>query len=217
MLGGNLYRNGKYWLRKLSELVQADHVEYARVDHINHDPRLEEDMKNDGLPADVREKAAREMVRRREARIAYRVPEEATAACVARVKVKWLAEEVSGCKFIVMGRKKKRSDGTMTTADPVGEEFPTETVETRAWRRCLRIVASTNPALKAIEEDLRDDELGVESNLQEIATREEAREVEASARGTLAAGPVIEGLEVRMPVALTVEENLALDAELAKE
>ena len=74
-----------------------------------------------------------------------------------------------------------------------------------------------SPYRKAIEEDLRDDELGVESNLQEIATREEAREVEASARGTLAAGPVIEGLEVRMPVALTVEENLALDAELAKE
>lgn len=238
VLGGNLYRNGKYWLRKLSELVQAGHVEYARIQFINHDPRIEQDVETyKALAADLtlseeergkyaahRDASRAEMMLRRDLRIAHRVPEEAAAAAVAIVKVKWMDAEVSGCKFIVVGRKKQTRDGPKV-ADPVGEEFPTETVETRAWRRCLRIVASTNPALKAIEEDLRDDELGISEGLQEIAAGEQDREVEASRRGELHAGPVIEGLEVPMPRSnaqpvpreFTPEESLAFDLAIADE
>ncbi len=189
ILGGNIYRNGKYWLRRLSELVQDNHIEYARIQFINHDPRIEADVatydalaKDASLSDEERQKYAAhrdlsraEMMMRRDLRIKHRVPEEAAAAAVAIVKAKWLTEETVGCKFIVMGRKKQTRDGPKI-ADPVGEEFPTETVETRAWRRCLRIIASTNPALKAVEEELKDDELSVTASLQEIAQREVAQE-----------------------------------------
>lgn len=168
ILGGNIYRNGKYWLRRLSELVQNESIEWAKVVHIAADPRLEQDANNADLAEDDRVAARTELMYRRKMRQQYAVPEEATAAAVAMVKAKWLTEPVSGCKFVIKGRKKQTRNGPVD-ADPVGSEYPTETAETRAWRRCLRIIASTNPTLKAIEEELQDDELSAGVELQQIA------------------------------------------------
>ena len=154
LLGDNIYRNGKYFLRRLSEMTGAGVIEYARPDHINNDPRLVK------LAADGDAWAKDELIRRMRERIALNVPEQAIAACAFRVKLKSVAHEFVGCKFVIEGKKKtiKKRDGSgsfTVDADPVGEQFPVETVETRALRRCLRLIASQIPALAIREEELR--------------------------------------------------------------
>ena len=161
VLGDNIYRNAKYFLRRLSEMVGGELVEYVRADHVVADPRLK--IRSDAGD----EKSRLELRRREDERIAFAIPDEATAACVFRVKLKSVPHEFAGAKWIVRGRKKKVKDfqngqfkgWKEVTADPVGDETPVETVETRACRRCMRLIASTIPALKFREDEMRDQAL----------------------------------------------------------
>lgn len=132
VLGGNVYINAAYYLRRLSELIDAGLVEYAYADHIEDDPRLLK-LGPDGEG---------ESSRRLRMRIMYGVKGD-PASCVAfRVKLRNMDREVVGVKACGGGVRKN---------DPVGDAFPTETAETRAARRCMRLLVSHVPKKLATE------------------------------------------------------------------
>lgn len=126
VLGGNVYINAAYYLRRLSELIDSGLVEYAYADHIEDDPRLLK-LGPDGEG---------ESSRRLRMRIMYGVKGD-PASCVAfRVKLRSMDREVVGVKACGGGVRKN---------DPVGDAFPTETAETRAARRAMRLLVSHVP------------------------------------------------------------------------
>lgn len=126
VLGGKLYLNARFYIRKLADLIAAGAVEYAEADHVNADTRLE---------AWPEEKARRERER-----IKYQIPDEADGACVFRVKLKGMAREVVGVEWC---------GGKLAKGDPVGSAEPAKTSETRAARRAIRLIASHVPTLKS--------------------------------------------------------------------
>jgi hypothetical protein len=65
---------------------------------------------------------------------------------VFRVKVKGMTTEMTGAKA-VGGFRGKNAGGKLK--DPIGEEFPTETAESRAARRACRQIIDAFPDLKA--------------------------------------------------------------------
>jgi len=159
VLGGNIYRNAAYYLRRLSEMVEAGLVDYARHDHVHVDARLEK------LAAGGNETAKTELDRRAMVRAEFNAPDEAKAVVVFRLKLKSVSEEFVACKWAGNGTRKN---------DPVGESFPVESAETRAARRCLRLVASQMPTLKRIEDAL--DEAADVVSLDMVAAYERARD-----------------------------------------
>lgn len=134
VLGGQLYRNARFYFSRLAALHRAGLIEYAYADHIAADPRLVEDAKS--ADPELARIAQDEFVRRRAARTEFAVPEDAVAACVFRVKTKGAVRETTGCKWIP----------AKVENDPVGKSRPVETVESRAARRCLRQLISNIPA-----------------------------------------------------------------------
>lgn len=135
VLGGNLYRNARFYLARLAALQQAGLIEYAYADHIGTDPRLVAMADNDADP-ETRQIAAVELRRRKMARVEYAVPEAAQVAVVFRVKMKDSTREIAACKWIAANPEN----------DPVGKTKPVETCESRAARRCLRMLIPNIPA-----------------------------------------------------------------------
>jgi len=161
VLGGNIYRNSRYYLRRLSEMTEDGLVEYAIPDHVHADKRLVELAKG----ADERaEKARKELARREDIRIQMNIPDAAVAAVVFRVKLKNTPVEFAAAKWTGGGTRK---------SDPVGDTFPVETAETRACRRVMRYIASQVPHLKWREEELDDKGVLVSARLAD--EREAAR------------------------------------------
>lgn len=130
ILGNRIYLNADFYKRKLGEMVAANLVDWFKSDFIHHDVRLEK------LAAEGDEDARTEIHRRQRLRIKYNVPENAKAACVFSLKLKALDEPIIGVKWCGEGRK-----------DPVGDQFPTETSETRAIRRALKLAVSHVPSI----------------------------------------------------------------------
>lgn len=136
VLGGRIYINARYYERKLGGLIAAGQIEYARGEWVHVDPRLEK-------LADLGDEEARAESRRRlMLRVEHNLPDDADAACIYRIKHRAMAEEVTGAKAHVPGKKRtlKKRDGTGTftvDADPVGDAAPMETIETRALRRAM--------------------------------------------------------------------------------
>jgi hypothetical protein len=124
VLGGRIYLNAAFYLRKLGELVEAGVVEYAVPDYVHADKRLQEV----GTP-----EANAEHERRLMERIRWGVPEGAAAACVFRVKLRKLDKEIVGVNWCGGGVRK---------GDPVGDAEPTKTAASRAARRALRQLVS---------------------------------------------------------------------------
>lgn len=148
VLGNKVYLNAKYYLRRLSELVDAGLVEWAYADHINVDERM----------ADLGEEGKAEATRRLTERVKYNVPEKATAVVAFRVKLRSLTQETVGVNW---------AGGGVRKSDPVGDAEPVKTAESRAARRCLRQLVSHVPALA---EDVE----SVVSTLPEIEARIQA-------------------------------------------
>jgi hypothetical protein len=146
VLGGNIYLNAKFYLRKLAQKIDAGLIDYAYADHVEHDERLLRLANDASGPPDVRERAKAENYRRAMERIAHRLPDTALAAVVFRVKVKGMTTEMTGAKA-VGGFRGKNAGGKLK--DPIGEEFPTETAESRAARRACRQIIDAFPDLKA--------------------------------------------------------------------
>lgn len=132
VLGGKLYLNARFYIRKLADLIAAGRVEYAEADHVNEDARL------DSWPEE-RERRTRE-------RIKHQIPDEAAGACVFRVKLVGMEREIVGVEWCGGPLVPKTQRGG--SSDPIGEAEPAKTSETRAARRAIRLIASHVPTLK---------------------------------------------------------------------
>lgn len=131
ILGGRVYLNAQFYLRRLGELIAADLVEYAVADHVEDDPRL----------AKLGAEGEGESSRRLRERLKHGIPDACVSATVFRVKLRSMEQEVSGAKWCGTGKKNKHGN----IADPIGEEFPVETSESRAARRAMRLLVSHIP------------------------------------------------------------------------
>src|SRR3990167_8864674 len=131
VLGGNIYLRARHYERVLSRLIAAGQIDYARKDWVHIDARLEK------LATQGSRDAVAEAERRTMARIRYNLSDKADAACVYRIKHRRMAEEVTGAKEHVPGKRK----------DPVGDAMPMETVETRALHRAMLQLAAALPDL----------------------------------------------------------------------
>ncbi len=200
VLGGNLYRNSRYFKRRLAEMVEDGNVEYVKSDWVQVDKRL--DLHND-------EWSTNEKTRRERIRIEYGIPEAAVGACVFRIKVKGVSIEFTAAKWCGGGTRQK---------DPVGDAFPIETSESRACRRAMTLCASSIPALRWREEELDDDGVELSSVIKEARAAGDTQEVFATqpkALGKPADGeygaPVLDRIHEIEPT----EDQLAFDAEIA--
>lgn len=126
VLGGNIYLNAAYYLRRLAGLIERGLIEYAYADHIEHDERLDA-LGDDGVG---------EKNRRLRARIQYQVPDKAVSAVAFRVKLRKMDREIVGAKWCGGGTQKN---------DPVGDAKPVETSESRAARRAIRQIVTHVP------------------------------------------------------------------------
>ena len=66
VLGGNLYRNARYYKRRLAEMVEDGKIEYVKSDWVHKDARL--DVHGD-------EWSTAEKTRRERVRIEYGIPD----------------------------------------------------------------------------------------------------------------------------------------------
>jgi hypothetical protein len=146
VLGGNVYLNAAYYLRRLSELIEEGLVEYAYADHIEDDARL----------AKLGPEGEGEATRRLRMRLMYGVKGD-PASCVAfRVKLRSMDREVVGVKACGGGVRKN---------DPVGDAFPSETAESRAARRAMRLIVSHVPRGMATEIE------AIETSAEQVGAR----------------------------------------------
>lgn len=132
ILGGRIYRNANYFMRRGGELLRRGVVTDISVQHVNADARLDE------LAKRKVEGAQDEIDRRALARIRHNIPEGAKGAVVVRITTASGAV-VEGANYAGVGK------------DPVGAENPGKTAESRAYRRAWRLLVDTIPELKAEE------------------------------------------------------------------
>lgn len=198
VLGGNLYRNSRYYKRRLAEMVEDGKIEYIKSDWVHQDARLT-------VHAD--EWSATEHTRRARVRIEYGIPDAAIGACVFRVKVRGVDIEITAAKWCGGGTRK---------SDPVGDQFPMEASETRACRRAMILVASSIPALRWKEDDLDDQGTEVTGIIREARARDDAREVFAPPKQVASPGYGEDAGPALAPREMTAEESLAYDRELCE-
>lgn len=139
VLGGRIYRNANYFLRRGAELRRQGLIREVSVRHINADPRLTRIKGHEGAESEL---ADREFLR-----IMHNVPDEAKGAVIVTIY------PVDGAP--VTGVNWAGSFGSRK--DPVGDNDPGKTAETRAYRRAWRHLVETIPALKATEDDAKED------------------------------------------------------------
>lgn len=172
-LGGRPYRNGRYYERRIAEMRTRGLVDWTHGEHIGPDPRL------DALAEQGDTWAVEETTRRLRERIRWAVPEDATHAYVARVKLKGDQNPLEGCDWITPERTKKTQYGEKI-ADPVGAEEPEKTVITRAWRRAGLLAAAEIPELRDEEEALDAGAAAVAEEVEQIGAREAQRELSSA-------------------------------------
>lgn len=175
VLGGRLYRNAAYYIRRGVELRDQGLIRDVIVTHINADPRLERLAAGDD---EVATRAKNELRAREFARIQHNIPDEAKGAVVVTI-VPAEGATVVGANYA--GRGLKTRDGRM--ADPVGENDPGKTAETRAYRRAWRHLISIIPRLAATEDGADDEGKSlsqvVRSEIKANAEPVEAKLIEA--------------------------------------
>lgn len=176
LLGGRIYINAALYLRRLGEMIGEGLVEYAVADHVEDDPRLKL----------LGGEGEGEWNRRLRERLKHGIPDACASAVVFRVKLRTMNSEVVGSKWCGTGKKNQYGK----FADPVGEEFPVETSESRAARRCMRQLTSHLPpvqkeAMDALERSAEALSLRVSASRQEV----KAREVEARRPSPMLAAP----------------------------
>jgi hypothetical protein len=137
VLGKNIYLNAAFYLRQLAEMIEAELVEYAYADHVEPDDRL----------AQMGPEGEGETTRRLRERLMHGIPDKVKSAVVFRVKLRSMDREIVGSKWCGTGKVNQYNK----LADPVGEEFPVETSESRAARRAMRQLASHVPKHRAAE------------------------------------------------------------------
>lgn len=151
VLGGNIYLNAVYYLRRLAGLIEQGLIEYAYADHIEADDRLQQ----------LGDEGVGEGNRRLRERIMHAVPDKAASAVVFRIKPRNMDREITGTKWCGNGTRKN---------DPVGDQFPVESAESRAARRAMRHLAGHMPA------EVHSQFVAVEDSAEQLGERvEDAR------------------------------------------
>lgn len=137
ILGGRIYRNAAYYIRRGAELLRRGVVQDISVRHVNHDARLDDLVKRnvDG--------AQDEIDARTLARIRHNIPDAAKGAVVVRI-VTANGATVEGANYAGVDK------------DPVGTANPGKTAESRAYRRAWRLLVDTMPELAAEEGEIAD-------------------------------------------------------------
>lgn len=146
VLGGRLYKNARYYERRFNEMSAAGLVEYCHREHVNVDPRLDELAKGDD--AELAAWAKGERGRRTRARIGFNLKDEAKGAVVCRIKLLNVAGEFVGAEACGDGAKNYKGG----LADPVGENEPAKTAESRALRRAMLLAMQAVPDLRTRED-----------------------------------------------------------------
>jgi hypothetical protein len=169
ILGGNIYLNAEFYLARLATLIERGRVLDWRQSFVNIDPRLDE---NDPIDR-------AEIARRRNARVRFNIPDEATAAVVTELElVSMPGVPIVGVKW-----------APRSTSDPIGKAFPQETALTRSARRCLKQAVRYLPEIARYVEGAEEDAAAtVQATLEQAARRRHAI-AEAGAK-QLSAGPV---------------------------
>jgi hypothetical protein len=162
VLGSNIYLNARFYLRQLAEMIEAGLVEYAYPDHVEDDARL----------AQLGVEGEGERSRRLRQRIMYQIPDAAKSAVVFRVKLRSMDREIVGVKWCGTGKKNKYDK----IADPIGEDFPVETSESRSARRAMRLLTSHVP------KRMSDETLAIEDGAEALAERIKTGQHEFRAR-----------------------------------
>ena len=200
VLGGNLYRNSRYYKRRLAEMVEDGKIEYVKSDWVQVDKRLD---------VHAEEWSTGEKTRRERVRIEYGIPDAAVGACVFRIKVRGVGVEFTAAKWCGGGTR---------TADPVGDKFPMESSETRACRRAMTLCASSIPALRWREEELNDAGIEVTALIKESNVAS-AKEVFAEHPKAIKQPPADDPYSLHVAAEQaeqTDDDQLAFDAEIAR-
>lgn len=146
VLGSRPIVNGRWWTRKLAELIAAGKVSNVEEVNIARDARLDE------LEAAGDSWAREENDLRRRERILLGCPDEAEGAWVVRVWLPQLKAPLKGCQWAGGGTGRKIGSGGVVkqgeSADPIGEAFAVEASLTRAYGKALRLCAPYLPALR---------------------------------------------------------------------
>ncbi|RTL04096.1 MAG: hypothetical protein EKK62_17015 [Acidimicrobiia bacterium] len=153
ILGGRIYRNANYFIRRGGDLLRRGIVTDISVQHVNHDTRL------DALVSRNVAGAQDELDRRTLARIKHNIPDGAKGAAVVTITL------ASGA--IVEGANYAGVD-----KDPVGTANPGKTAESRAYRRAWRLLVDTIPELSAEEGEIAEAGAAVATVIAETAARE---------------------------------------------
>jgi hypothetical protein len=153
ILGGNIYLNAEFYLNRLATLIERGRVLDWRQSFVNIDARLE--ASDDPLDRV-------EAKRRRDARVRFNIPDEATAAVVTELELATMpGVPIIGVKW-----------APRSASDPIGKAFPQETALTRSARRCLKQAVRYLPEIASYVEGAEEDATAtVTATLAEAARR----------------------------------------------
>lgn len=150
-LGGSIYVNAEWHMRKLGEARRAGVVKDFWLEHIHADERLERIIKApDGTyPPAMVAKAREKWDRSLWLRIEHNVPENAAAACICYIDLGDRGHPVQGCKWGGNGESvPQMKSGGGSYPNPIVENNPELSVESQAIRRAFRQVLSHVSAAK---------------------------------------------------------------------
>lgn len=141
VLGGRIYLTATLYEERGAPLLLSGEVRKDPPQFINVDPRLT------ALADAGDEWAVAENTKRLRARIMHNAPEAAKATVVQRLWIRDVAEPIVGVNWCGGNtHMKKTRAGQEYNDDPVGEQEPTKTAETRAARRAWKQVAEAIPS-----------------------------------------------------------------------
>jgi hypothetical protein len=143
VLGGSFYKNAVYYIRRQAELMADGVVEYAYAEHVEVNAELTQMAQRDDASGQW---ARAEIDRRAKQRMLHNIPIKAASSVVWHVKVRGVPLEFVGAKWCGGGTRQK---------DPVGDEHPVETSETRAARRCMRLLSEWRAPNEQLRERLK--------------------------------------------------------------
>lgn len=168
ILGGRIYRNANYFIRRGGDLLRRGIVTDIQVAHVNADPRL------DALVSRNVAGAQDELDRRTLARIKHNIPDGAKGACVVSISLASGAL-VEGANYAGLEK------------DPVGTANPGKTAESRAYRRAWRLLVDTIPELSAEEGEISEAGAQVATVIAETQAREVEQHIGQPGQRQLAA------------------------------
>jgi len=145
VLGGQLYPNAAYYIRKLGELRVAGIVSDFWLEHIHVDPRLELMARDEKSPPELRARAVALSAERTLKRVERNAPDDATAICVCYIQLPDGGHPIIGCKWGGGGTSVRQfKSGGGSSPNPVVEANPEMSVESQSIRRAARQVVSRN-------------------------------------------------------------------------